>query len=210
MIGSSGVEYALARHWSNPAAPNRSATVAQAQQTPVIAGSRARATELQVEHAIGQGFAEVRVDPAAIASGEESASERERLAYATVAAMSTGRNVVMHTPVKLPTQSINGTTLARALRLVVARVTELTTVRRMIVAGGDTPAMIARAIGIRSLEIIAPFDPGAPLCRSKGETPGSNGLEICLEAGQIGDEDYFVRIAEAGLNRHQTRERVHQ
>jgi uncharacterized protein YgbK (DUF1537 family) len=49
--------------------------------------------------------------------------------------------------------------------------------------------------------MIAPFLPGAPLC--KAHAPGSpvNGIEINLKGGQVGGDDYFVRMRE-GNQKH--------
>jgi uncharacterized protein YgbK (DUF1537 family) len=42
--------------------------------------------------------------------------------------------------------------------------------------------------------MIAPLTPGAPLCRA--HAPGSpvDGCEVVFKGGQVGGEDYFVRV----------------
>jgi uncharacterized protein YgbK (DUF1537 family) len=65
----------------------------------------------------------------------------------------------------------------------------------VIIAGGDTSSFAARALGIESLEMIAPISPGAPLCRA--EAPGSpaDGLEFLFKGGQVGAENIFELAA---------------
>ena len=55
---------------------------------------------------------------------------------------------------------------------------------------------MARAIGVDSLEMIAPFTRGAPLCRLHSQRPEIEGLEAVFKAGQVGGPDLFVKLVE--------------
>ena len=63
--------------------------------------------------------------------------------------------------------------------------------RRLVVAGGDTSSYAARALGIESLEMLAPLTPGAPLCRAHAPGSPADGMEINFKGGQVGSTDYF-------------------
>ena len=78
-----------------------------------------------------------------------------------------------------------------------------TSIKRIVIAGGDTSSYAARAMGIEAVEMIAPLSPGAPLC--KAYAPGSpvDGLEVNFKGGQVGSEDYFGMILKGGISNGQ-------
>ena len=82
--------------------------------------------------------------------------------------------------------------LCFALGTIAKKICEQLSLKRLVVAGGDTSSYAACALGIEALEMIAPFLPGAPLC--KAHAPGSpvDGMEVNFKGGQVGAEDYFV------------------
>ncbi len=67
---------------------------------------------------------------------------------------------------------------------------------RFLVAGGDTSGFVTRELGIYALEALMPLAPGGPLCRSYSEDSRFDGIEVVLKGGQVGKEDYFVRVLE--------------
>ncbi len=92
------------------------------------------------------------------------------------------------------TPAVDGTLLAQALGDVTRRIGVRHRLFRLIVAGGDTSGLVARAIGIEALELVAPLAPGAPLCRAIAVSPFDQ-LEICLKGGQVGGPDFFLQAA---------------
>lgn len=199
VLGSSGVEYALRTAWRGTSPEwSPAGDVAPPSQTLVIAGSRAAATDAQVAHALAAGFANVPVDPVAVTDPLTGDRARARVTEAAVTALADGGHVLVRTPPKSASAPVDGTTLARALGDIAAAIGRRHPIRRLVVAGGDTSGLVARALGIEALELIAPLAPGAPLCRASGRHRGHDGLEVCLKAGQIGEPDYFVRVAEYG------------
>ena len=199
VVGSSGVEYALAAYWRS-STDNRPTTrvsrVEPSSQTLVIAGSRAPATEAQIAFALKAGYTDVQVDPAKVTDPSSLEAARTDVVDRAVAALNTGSNVLVATP--RHTVSVDGTAIARAMGEIACEVGIQTRVRRMVVAGGDTSGMVARSLGISALEILAPLTTGAPLCRVSSTQQRFDGMEICLKSGQIGAPDYFVRIAKLG------------
>lgn len=197
VIGSSGVEYALTSHWNGRADPPEALTRPEitAAQTLVVAGSRAPATEAQIKYSLEHGFISVEVDAVSVTDGARFGDARADVVHRVVTALATGANVLVHTPLRSVDIDGGGTALAKALGAIVHQVGLASTVRRLVVAGGDTSGMVARSLGIEALEILWPLTTGAPLCHVSSAQPRFDGMEVCLKSGQIGAADYFVRIA---------------
>lgn len=65
-------------------------------------------------------------------------------------------------------------------------------VRRLIVAGGETSAAVAEALGIRALRIGPEIAPGVPWTESLGK----QSLALAFKSGNFGSEDFFQRALE--------------
>ncbi|HRJ22098.1 MAG TPA: nucleotide-binding domain containing protein, partial [Bryobacteraceae bacterium] len=63
---------------------------------------------------------------------------------------------------------------------------------RTAILGGDTSVAAGTALAIRSLTLLTPIDPGAPLCLAHGG-PVADGLEVIFKGGQLGREDFLGR-----------------
>ena len=220
-VGSSAVEMALGEHWqaTGRLVPSTEWPVpGRAEPLLVASGSCSPVTAGQIAWAREQGFAEIALDVAAVASWGNAAADvggrpeawagagdlvQDALAY-----LAEGRNLILHTG---HTQAISapaallGTGLGRLVRAIAAEirgrtpgsdVPETRGLRRLVIAGGDTSSYAARALGIEAVEMICPLIPGAPLCRV--HAPGSpvDGMEINLKGGQVGGEDYFGKLVE--------------
>ena len=74
--------------------------------------------------------------------------------------------------------------------MVLDRVFWDSTVPRVCVAGGDTSGFVARELGVRSLEFVAPIAPGSPLCRMHAPAAPPT-AEICFKGGQVGKGNFF-------------------
>lgn len=197
VIGSSGVEYALAQAApasSRPAGdtPNR------IEQTLVIAGSRSPATDAQIAAAQDAGFHDVLVDPHAVTDEATAPGAIADVVARAVDAFGHGGHVLVHTPQKTGSGDVDGVALAEALGRIAGRLVREVAARRLVVAGGDTSGFVTRALAIDALRIITPLAPGAPLCRVSSDDPSFDGMEVCLKSGQVGAPDYFVHIARLG------------
>ncbi len=205
-VGSSGFEAALASAWrvgnnvrrfqSNPYGLGL-VTASPTQQILVGSGSCSPVTSGQIARALKHGFTEVPLDPIALANGM-IAAEIVRASQLAATLLQKGTSVIVHTTkggsnqrvaakLKGDTAKILGTALGEVLR----RAVELSLVRRICIAGGDTSSYAAQALGMEALEMIAPLTPGAPLCRA--HAPGSpvDRLEVVFKGGQVGTENYF-------------------
>jgi uncharacterized protein YgbK (DUF1537 family) len=208
LVGSSGVEMALADHWvENSRAPQTVPweKVSRSDPVLVLSGSCSPVTAAQIEYAIASGFANVPIDTARLLDGRET---EQPIANATEQAMlhlAAGRSVVVHThpglalPRVVNTEIQTAEIIGAALGRVLAACASQGQVRRVCIAGGDTASYVARAIGVDSLEMIAPFTRGAPLCRLQSQRPEIDGLEAVFKAGQVGGPELFVKLVEGAV-----------
>ncbi len=206
-VGSSGVEVALAAHWSagddvgglklKPGSAGL-LTPSPVKQILVGSGSCSPVTSAQIAWALKRRFAEVAINTSALASARTRAKEITRAGNLAATLLGAGRSVIVHTTrggsskritgkLKHNTSEVLGTALGEVLRSALAQ----SKVHRLCIAGGDTSSYAARSLGIKALEMIAPLTPGAPLCRA--HAPGSpvEGCEIVFKGGQVGAENYF-------------------
>ena len=179
----------------NRARPDAPAAITQ---TIVFVGSRAAATDRQVEAALTAGFADVLVDPLAVTDPLTATGAVADAVLRAIDAYSRGKHVLIRTPPKTGADDVKGTHLAVAVGRIALALGQKIQMNRIVVAGGDTSGLVARALGIEALQMIQPLTPGAPLCRATSISPLFDGIEICLKGGQIGAPDYFIRIAALG------------
>lgn len=192
-VGSSGLSSALAAQWAGPVSDRPVKPARSADSNPsgeqfspilVLSGSCSPVTAGQIEWALAHGFTGVKLDPVAPASSAAATS--------LVDAMRAGRSVVAYTAHggndSEPIAAIElGTALGRLARNVVDQIRPSC----LVIAGGDTSSYAARALGLESVEYIAPLVPGAPLCRAHAPGSPADGLIINFKGGQVGPPDVF-------------------
>jgi uncharacterized protein YgbK (DUF1537 family) len=224
-VGSSGMGTALGTHWAslgNVTPPDSFPDPGPAEPLLVASGSCSPVTDGQIAQALAHGFAEVALDTATLAA-DDSPAVINRAVEAVVMHLRAKRCVVLHTSrgakdprvdataevlrrrrgpdgggVKSTAASLLGGALGRVVRAAIERAD----VRRLLVAGGDTSGHLAHALGIESMEMIAPLTPGAPLCRVRAPGSPADGLEVNFKGGQVGGENYFdvVRRGRPGIS----------
>ncbi len=219
-VGSSGIETALATHWTERGCPGRSnpgghgrvkfetvtrcgtaaagTAALRAKQILVGSGSCSPVTSGQIAWALQHGFAEVPLDANALAGTKTAAPEIHRAARTAAKLLNAGKSVIVHSTKTGSDQRIatklTGRTaevLGSALGKVLRTAIEQSSVRRICIAGGDTSSYAARTMGIEALEMIAPLTPGAPLCRAHAPSSPVDGREVVFKGGQVGAENYF-------------------
>jgi uncharacterized protein YgbK (DUF1537 family) len=214
--GSSGIEMALGGHW---AAQRRLRPmtawkeVGEVSPLLVISGSCSPVTERQIGWALQNGFAGVALDTAGVAEGRSAAIDvagKEAIGH-----IQAGRSVIVHTSRgngdlrvaataemmarrkldALKAKKMSAQIFGGALGQIARAAIESASVRRLVVTGGDTSSYAARAMGIESVEMIAPIVVGAPLCRASAPGSPVDGLEVNFKGGQVGGEPYFGQVA---------------
>lgn len=189
-VGSSGLEYALAAHWRTTGCVGARAAFPDpgpADRLIVVSGSCSPVTEGQIRWALANGFAGVRVD---------LASDFERVRAQALELLGAGRSVILYTALGPADQrpGIEGEPLAVRLGLLLRQLLEASGVRRAALAGGDTSGHAARRLGLQALTLLAPLDPGAPLCRAHAPHSRLDGVQLVFKGGQIGGADFFGAV----------------
>jgi uncharacterized protein YgbK (DUF1537 family) len=217
VVGSSGVENALILHWQGTgmvAAPPPLASPGRVEPLIVVSGSAAPPTAEQIDYALEQGFAGIRLDAPALVDPSSADAERGRAAEAALAALGRGQSALLYST-RGPDDPAIPATKARMERLgldpravgerlgvqqgmILRDLLSRTGIRRACVAGGDTCGYAARQLGIYALQMIVPIAPGAPLCHAHSHEAAFDGLQIALKGGQCGEADYLVKIREGG------------
>lgn len=213
IIGSSGVEMALATQWRH----EKAAGPLPAQETPpadgpvvVLSGSCSPVTAGQIAHAIAHGFGEIALDPVSLlnSTGAEKAVDAARTM------LEDGQSAVLHTSrgpddprqpkllAHLAGKGLTGASafahtgemLGRALGQIAGQLFATTPLRRLMLAGGDSSSHAARAMGIEAIEMAAVFTAGAPLCRIHAPGHPADGREVVFKGGQVGAPDLFSHL----------------
>lgn len=199
VVGSSGVEHALAAGWGAQALANPSNV--PVPQLLVLSGSCSPTTSAQIATAVASGFAAVRLDPVALGNGDRAAMQRA--ASEAVAAWNAGRSVVMYSAGHDTAQLDRGVAghpgfreslgelSGRALCAVLDACPD---VKRVVVAGGDTSSWAGSLLGVQALTFVSSLAPGAPLCRAWPNDERRDGIEIVFKGGQCGTPEFFLQV----------------
>jgi uncharacterized protein YgbK (DUF1537 family) len=226
VVGSSGVEYALTRHWQETGlAPGTEALphAAPVDKVMVVSGSCSPATAAQIAWAQEPGFVGFRLDVGRLLDSQAE-SYLDAMAAEVLAASSAGRSTLVYSatgPSDPHLQLFEGALKERgltaeagnemiggALAAILRRVLPQTDCRRIVVAGGDTSGRVVGGLGITSLRMRAPLVRGAPLCIATATSSWADGLELSLKGGQVGGPDFFetARVGGADLRSTDTNE----
>ncbi len=205
VVGSSGVEYALAERWIEDGIIAGSANFTPLEavdRLAVVSGSCSPTTERQIRHAEGQGFDALPLDPRLFVAGDTAAIEA--MESTALERLARGRSVVVHTALGPETDlgaeidANDGArhAIGRGLGRLQAALVRRAGLSRAVIAGGDTSSHALRQLGVHALTPRMPLaeTPGSPVCTAHSEDPVFDGLEIALKGGQVGNDDYFVRI----------------
>ncbi|WP_144962193.1 3-oxo-tetronate kinase [Pseudomonas oryzihabitans] len=158
----------------------------------VLAGSASQATNGQVAAWLEAGRPALRLDPLALAQGDES------IDTALAWAREQGQAVLIYATspadeVKAIQRELGvaraGELVERALGLI-ARGLFDSGVRRLVVAGGETSGAVVQALGVQALRIGAQIDPGVPA--TLGQVQGEP-LALALKSGNFGSRDFFAK-----------------
>jgi len=217
-VGGSGLEYAMTQWWkekgeisSDPISIDRFNEVSQVL---AVSGSASPLSELQIQAALNEGFKELRVDAAALVTGDGIKTELMRLTNSALDALQVGNSVIVHTAQGPNDPRINemvsalvskeamssesarhegGRRLGQQLGELVDNLLQAHPLKRLLLSGGDTSSLITQRLAPTALRVAARLAPGAPLCRLISSKPYLANLEIALKGGQMGQPDYFIK-----------------
>jgi uncharacterized protein YgbK (DUF1537 family) len=198
-VGSSAVEYALLEKWpgkNNRVVPREYATVGNGAPIAVVSGSCSAITARQIDFAAARDFELVPLSIIALNSADAAQEARRRAVRTALSALERGRSPLVYTSHGESDPGFgNALHAGQVLGCILREIVDATQINRVAVAGGDTSGYVAQRLEIKALEVAAPISPGAPLC--KAHRVGGRALEIALKGGQMGSDDYFVRVRDA-------------
>ena len=206
LAGSSGVEYALVRALiRNGEIPGEAdfAPLAEVDRCLVISGSVSPTTERQIRYACSHGFMGIAADPVLLA-GPNAEAELSRLIGAASSELAQGRSPLIHTAMgdatdkgsELETIPDGRRRLGQALGQIARRLLGRHRITRLILAGGDSSSHALGELDIHALTVRMPMKetPGSPVCLTQSRIPEYSGLELAMKGGQIGSDDYIVKL----------------
>lgn len=209
LFGSSGIEYALLEAWRQSEAgvrPVRFEPLMPQERMAVVSGSCSPTTERQIRTALGAGFTGIEIDYAALASGEGREAAFETVLARAEGVLSAGGSPLVYTALGQSSVVASGQdqggddAVGEALGRLLAALLARHGLARVAVAGGDTSSHALGALDIHALTLRHPISdsPGSPVCNAHG-ADGEPGVELILKGGQIGKDDYFVRLRDGTL-----------
>ncbi|SFM28462.1 four-carbon acid sugar kinase family protein [Salibacterium qingdaonense] len=213
MIGSSGIEFAMAAKWKAEGKTKVYEQTTQAQdikQMLVVSGSVSDVTKNQLEQAEEAGFHLEQV-PYELLTSEETPSSfiqhiltllEQKKKVVLYTAKGPSDEAIEKTRAHLQNEGIAeedmGIYLGKRLGEWTKQIMEQSSLRRLVISGGDTSGFVTSNLGIYGLEVLESTAPGAPLCHAYSEHERFNGLEIALKSGQLGGEAFFENVFHAG------------
>lgn len=209
VVGSSGVEYALGGYWksiglakeSQPKKPNETI-----DQFLVVSGSVSEITSTQLSEAIEQGFHAEKIPYKYFGTNEIPTEFVEKI----TSLLKTKEKVIIYTAAGPKDNAIKdlrnhleekgvekhraGEVIGSDLGEWTKKIVEGSSLKRIVISGGDTAGFVASELDIYALEILTSISPGAPLCYSHSLNQRFDGLEIALKGGQLGGENYYEKV----------------
>lgn len=186
-VGSGGLSYGYAAALMSRAGHSVRPAPAQATVTPpqgpvlVVSGSCSPVTDRQISAAENDGWSSVPID-------DGDAAELARTALAE------GRHTVVYTARGQGSDTAPDDLSRRLGALALTAVADGLT-RRLVVAGGDTSGEIISMADVTAIEIVSSIDVAGLLCRTFGAGSVLDGAEVVLKGGQVGGDDFFLRVA---------------
>ena len=209
-IGSQGVEYALVAHWRARACCSDPSLQILLPNCPRSLRSRAQSPKSPPLRRTGRrrmGSTSSGSTPRLASTIDLWNAEIDSAVKSALASLSSGRSPLVATArgpndsslakfrEKLSTSGVdsievNGR-IGSGLGEILQRVMRRARIKRGVVSGGHFSGFAIRALGAYALEAVAPIAPGAPLCRVFSTDPETDGFQITLKGGQMGEVDFF-------------------
>lgn len=213
IVGSSGVELALAMHWQHTGMVQKPAPIdppGAVDQLVVMSGSASPGNAAQIDYALNAGFEGLRLNTPRLVNPETADAEREATINAALEIIGRGQSALLYSA-HGPDDPAIAATKAEMMRLgldpdrigqqlggqqgqILKAILQRSGLQRACVAGGDTCGYASLQMGIYALQVLMPIAPGAPLCIASSKDARFDGLQISLKGGQNGKDDYFVAI----------------
>jgi uncharacterized protein YgbK (DUF1537 family) len=201
LTAASGLAMALPSTWGFQPSSESSRLPLPKGRKMIISGSCSAATIAQVEHFIKHGGGARFLDPARLLENFEDQVE-EILAWADSCWNSNpGLPLLVYsTATPSAVESLHsqlgvtrcGNLIEQALSKIVAAVSSKG-LGRLIVAGGETAGICARALGIQQMQIGPQIEPGVPWCHAILPSGASDGMHVAFKSGNFGSDEFFTK-----------------
>jgi uncharacterized protein YgbK (DUF1537 family) len=210
---SSGLQYALAAYWRQQGLIPATPSLPMASEVPciaVVSGSCSPMSAAQIQWARNNGFATERLDIAKSLDPQQVESEIARLVGSARAAIAQNISPIVFSaegpddPAVLNfevtaaaaqlSKSDAAARVGHVLAEIMRQVLDGSTIRRIVVAGGDSSGAVGSHLGIRALTVEAGMAPGVPLCRAWSDDLKRDGLQVALKGGQLGAASFYGQV----------------
>ncbi len=215
-VGSSGIAMALGLDWKAKGIISEEKKFEHAGENGsilVLSGSCSPVTKNQIEFAVDSGFEEMALPSEAVNPSVQNKIIEDAVSE-IISHFNNGKSTVLHTskgpddPRILETENLFkkqgiaseaiqnacSSTYGYILGQIIKQVLGKVPLQRILFAGGDTSSYAASELNISALQMIAPLAPGAPLCKAVSDDDLINGLELNFKGGQVGTNDYFIKV----------------
>lgn len=169
------------------------------RKTLVVAGSCTPMTLRQNKYAVKAGFMEFKIKGMEVLKGKlnpKRTAESVNTGNARGVLVSTSADRKEVEAVKKFGESLGyspeetGLKISEALAAVCDEIVKKETFGRLIISGGETSGTVCRYLGIKSLEVGLPVEPGIPYCFAAGNPEKL----LVLKSGNFGSEDFYLRV----------------
>lgn len=199
VTAGSGLAMGLPMQWGFRASPSSAELPAAKGRRTIVSGSCSVATNAQVHHFIEGGGNARSLSPAELAENSDEQIE-EVLAWADscwssdlaqpLLVYSTAQPAAVKAAHERLGVDRSGKLVEHALAEI-ARSFVLRGVGQLVVAGGETAGVCARALGIEQMQIGPQIDPGVPWCYAASALVPESGIHVALKSGNFGARDFF-------------------
>jgi uncharacterized protein YgbK (DUF1537 family) len=198
LVGSSGVQSALLSALKLKNQKPNFENLQKIDRILVVSGSVSPSTARQIERALLRGFHGIKVDPVQLIADD---TEKQRIISAATSILERNASPLIYTahgPASDRGGELDGKRIELSNRLgqIAGQLIKSQNLKRVIFAGGDTSSHALGALDIHALTLRLPLHdtPGSPICLTHSTDAAFNHLEIALKGGQVGGDDYFVKL----------------
>ena len=179
----------------------------------VISGSCATVTGEQILWAKNNGFMDVELKPGDLLQAKGHDLYLEQIIDVIIRHLSNNNPVIVHTAIGMDDPRIGifekraralslsreqaNEMLGNALGEITQKVVEHTSLKRLVVMGGDTSGRVQKYLDINALQVAKSIGIAAPVCYAYSRKKYINGMEIVFKGGQIGSVNYLGEVQNA-------------
>ena len=202
-VGSSGVETALVECGAlvSTSARHSERRLHKHNRMVVVSGSCSKTTSSQIDVAVAAGFVPVLLDVDRLMLDPEIENAIATTVRAASEAIARGNDPIVYSAKGARTDTRRGdpteleSRIGECLGEILSELLSIHQIDRVAIAGGDTSGRVTRALGAVAIKVAVHIAPGAPLCELY--RPGRTPLLVALKGGQMGSDDYFIKVRDA-------------